>query len=504
MGGGLVQLVAYGIQDVVLIGDPQITLFKTLYRRYSNFSLEPVPQSFNKQSVTLGQTVHCKLGRTGDMVYRVSLVATLPPIAQFITNGVPDPRTRFAWARRIGFAMISRVTVQIGGIVVDSQTGDFMNIWHELTHPHDNNMRRLIGDIPELTDWTNGKSAYTVRIPLSFWFNRNNALALPIVALQHTQVQIDVEFANPEQCYTISPLNMIQLLDDTVQFHQYEYIEQNVNGVTARAQFVDFDPVTRTMWYNRMSDEPLRALSVAPLDARTRQRYAIVGLESTYSAVPLDGTKEKVVRRAPPPVVLTNCHLDVEYVYLDADERARIGEMAKEYLIEQVQLAASRSVQSSIASLKLALNHPIKSILVVVRTQTATNSNDWFNYTTSPYRERGTDALLGRNPIVSAELLFNGKSRTGMKPGFYYDRVHPVTYFPCTPMRGVNVFSMALLPGEHFPSGAANCTMIDNIELKLTLDSSISSNNQARIQVYGVGYNVLRTVDGFGGVLFSN
>lgn len=503
MGGGLIQLVSYGIQDMMLIGDPQITLFKTIYRRHTNFAIEPVPQTFNKANVAMGETVHCKLSRTGDMVYRVALVVTLPPIPQFTAGGVIDPRTKFAWARRIGYAIISRVSVEIGGKIVDSQTGEWMNIWSELTQSADKNQHALIGDVSVVTDYTNGKDPYTLHVPLTMWFSKHNVLALPIVALQYSQVRIIVEFADPASCYTISPVHSMQLMDDTVQFQPYEYIEQNVAGNIARGVFVDFDPITRTMWYNRISEQPFAVLAVAPADPRTRQRYAITGVSSSYSSVPLDGTKEKTVRRAAANTVFSNCYLDVEYIYLDTDERARLSETAREYLIEQVQLAASKTVQSSIASLKLAVNHPLKTIVIIARTATSANANDWFNYSTSAYRDK-SGKLTGKNPIVSAEILFNGQSRTGQKPGIYYNKLHPYHYFKSTPTPGINVYSLSLFPADAFPSGSANATVIDDIEVKLKLDSSIGVGNEVQIQVYVIGWNILRTIDGLGGVLFTN
>ena len=503
MGGGLVQLVSYGIQDMVLIGDPQVTLFKTIYRRHTNFAIESIPQRFNKNNVSMGETVHCKLNRTGDLAYRGSLVVTLPPIPQFITNGKLDTRTKFAWARKIGYAIISRITVEIGGKVIDSQTGEWMNIWHELTRSSDRNLDALIGNVPELFEPTNGKDPYTLRIPLALWFCEHNVMALPLVALQYSQVRVVVEFSDPSSCYMVTPVHNMQLLDDTVQFEAGEYMEQNVNGNIAQGVYVDFDPLTRTLWYNRISDNPFIALPSVPLDTRTRLKYAINGKLSGYSAIPFDAAKERAIRRVPLNPVFTDCYLDVEYVYVDAEERARLSEVSREYLIEQVQLATTKTVQSTSASIKLPFNHPIKAIVVVVRSTSVSRANDWFNYTTLPYR--GTDGKLeGKNMITSAEILFNGQTRTGSRPGAYYNRLHPYYYFKRAPGRGINVYSLAIFPAESFPSGSANGTLIDDIEIKLRLDPVVNVGNGAEIRAYAIGWNIFRTINGLGGVLFTN
>jgi hypothetical protein len=76
MGGGLLQLVAYGAQDVYLTGNPQITFFKVVYRRHTNFSIESIQQTFNGNA-TLGQRVTCQISRNGDLVHKLYLQATL-------------------------------------------------------------------------------------------------------------------------------------------------------------------------------------------------------------------------------------------------------------------------------------------------------------------------------------------------------------------------------------------------------------------------------------------
>jgi hypothetical protein len=503
MGAGLIQLVSYGPQDIILVGDPQVTLFKTLYRRHTNFAIEPIPQKFNKQNITFGDTVFCRLSRTGDLVYHMYLVVTLPAIPQFVVNGLIDPLTKFSWARKIGYAMISKVTLEIGGKVIDSQTGEWMAIWQELVGKPDKNIEMLIGDVPWLYNPTNGKDAYTLHIPLSLWFNEHCTLALPLVALNHSQVRIFVEFADPDSCYTISPVNQIQLQDNTVHFEPGEYIEQNVNGNLAQGQFVYFDPIAQIMYYTRFSNQAFTALSTTPTNSLTINRYAITGVSSGYVGTPAYGTKETVIRRTQPTLVFSECYLDTEYVYVEAAERARLSEMAQEYLITQVQQAANVSVSSTGITLKLPLDNLAKTLIFVVRTNSATGNNDMFNYTTSPYRDKN-GKLIGKNIVTSAELKFNGISRTGNQSGMYYNKLVPWYNFRSTPNSGVNVYSFALHPGESYPSGAANLSMIDMVELKLGLDSSIGINYGAQVIVYSSGWNVLRTINGLGGTVFVN
>ena len=117
MGGGLLQLVAYGAQDVYLTGNPQITFFKALYRRHTNFSLESIEQTLNG-TIALGNKVSCTVSRNGDLIHRVYLQIEL---------------SNAEAASHYGHALINTVDVEIGGQRVDSHTGEWLHVWNELT-----------------------------------------------------------------------------------------------------------------------------------------------------------------------------------------------------------------------------------------------------------------------------------------------------------------------------------------------------------------------------------
>ena len=146
MGGGLMQLVAYGAQDVYLTGNPQITFWKVTYRRHTNFAMESIEQTFNGQA-DFGRRVTCTISRNGDLAFRTYLQVTLPEINQSMANNpnvnpntsVGDRPQRFVnevyarWLDFIGEQMISQVEVEIGGQRIDRQYGDCMHIWNQLT-----------------------------------------------------------------------------------------------------------------------------------------------------------------------------------------------------------------------------------------------------------------------------------------------------------------------------------------------------------------------------------
>jgi hypothetical protein len=175
----VMQLVAYGAQDVYLTGSPQITFFKVVYRRHTNFAVEPIPQTFNGSS-DFGRTVTCTLNRNGDLItnmyVNITLAATQPVSA---TNS-------WGFVKRLGLATIQHYKIEIGGSKLDEQYGDWLNIWYELSHKtgQERGYAKMIGDVPELTNINSaGTPQYLMYVPLQFWFNRNNGLALPLIAL---------------------------------------------------------------------------------------------------------------------------------------------------------------------------------------------------------------------------------------------------------------------------------------------------------------------------------
>ena len=171
MGGGLLQLVAYGAQDVYLTGNPQITFFKVVYRRHTNFSIESIQQTFNGNAKE-GNRVTCQISRNGDLVHKLYVVF----------DTVEATKTD---ARKC----IKKVEVEIGGQLIDRQYGDWMTIWNELTLPK--GKETGYGQMIDGTASTGDNKAY---VPLEFWFCRNIGLALPLIALQYHEVKINIEF----------------------------------------------------------------------------------------------------------------------------------------------------------------------------------------------------------------------------------------------------------------------------------------------------------------------
>jgi len=548
MGGGLMQLVAYGAQDVYLTGNPQITFWKVTYRRHTNFAMESIEQTFNGQA-DFGRRVTCTISRNGDLAYRTYLQVTLPEINQSMAsngNGTIQNGVYARWLDFPGEQMISQVEVEIGGQRIDRQYGDWMHIWNQLTltKEQERGYYKMVGNTTQLTFITdpsfsaidgpcasgahaqvcaprNALPETTLYVPFQFWYCRNPGLALPLIALQYHEVKINLDIRPIDEC--LWAVN--NLANTTV----------GVNGGVASAK-----------------------------------------VQTAYNQS------------------LVAASLYVDYVFLDTDERRRMAQNPHEYLIEQLQFTGDESVGSSSNKIKLNFNHPCKELVWVVQPDanvdycsslqpgnilfqtlgaqpfnytdavdpllnaihafsgpgaTAQNTNSFINgsglfndteagdtadyvqwtanegysglaggNSGTPVESLVSDAgafvltessldmhCWGLNPVVTAKLQLNGQDRFSEREGTYFDLVQPYQHHTRNPDTGINVYSFALRPEEHQPSGTCNFSRIDNATLQLVLsNNTVAGTATAKVRVYAVNYNVLRVMSGMGGLAYSN
>lgn len=191
--GGLLQLVALGKQDVFLTGNPQMTWFKMVYRRYTNFAIESQPMYFDG-TPDFGKRITCLVPRRGDLLSQVVLQVTLPALK--LTTG-----ESVSYSNSIGHLLIQEISIEIGEQQIDRQNGEWMEIWSNYTTTTDKRtgFYNMIGKV-------DGYSPPTIfgpinlYIPLHFWFCKNPGMALPLIALQYHPIRINL---------TIRPLNQL-------------------------------------------------------------------------------------------------------------------------------------------------------------------------------------------------------------------------------------------------------------------------------------------------------
>ena len=408
MGGGLLQLVAYGAQDVYLTGNPQITFFKVVYRRHTNFSLESIQQTFNGNAI-LGNRVTCQISRNGDLVHKLYL--QIKAVAG---------SNEIYLQPFYGYRMIKHTELEIGGQRIDKQYGEWMYIGNELTMDQGKKegYYEMVGGNSANKSVELKNETIDLYIPLEFWFCRNVGLALPLIALQYHEVKVNIEFNSMDSIRATNTDDALASGTGTVQ-----------------ALEADFESFNATLW--------------------------------------------------------------ADYIFLDTDERKRFAQLSHEYLIEQLQFTGTESItENTVKASRLSFNHPCKELIWAVRPEpdTAGSSINWNNFTNAENNNTIKDNL-----ITTAKLQLNGNDRFAERDGKYFSLVQPYQHHNNIPVnQGINVYSFALKPEEHQPSGTLNMSRIDTAQLQ------VKSSKSGELFVYAVNYNVLRILSGMGGLAYSN
>jgi hypothetical protein len=433
MGGGLLQLVAYGAQDVYLTGNPQITFFKVVYRRHTNFAIEAIQQTASGSN-SLGSRATYQITRNGDLIHRVYFYGKLK------NTGA----NKIALVPNVGQKLLKTVELEIGGQRIDKHYSEWLYIWNELSLPYGKRegYYKMIGANKEncCTQLLTTKS-YELYVPLEFWFCRNVGLALPLIALQYHEVKINIEYETVTNLCDISDKN---------------YCAENdrAGGLSNGTGFSNTDLAL---------DEPT---------------------------------------------------LWVDYIFLDTDERRRFAQLSHEYLIEQLQFTGTDTITSSGAnpdsmkSLRMNFNHPCKELVWAIRSSTAANNVYWNNFSTAEAdtaigSNTFNNYVVSKNPVMQAKIMLNGNDRFATRKGEYFSLVQPYQHHENTPdmyHKGINVYSFALKPEEHQPSGTLNMSRIDTAVLSLSSRMA----DTGTIHVFAVNYNVLRILSGMGGLAYSN
>lgn len=198
MGGGLLQLVAVGVQDIYLIGNPQITFFKSAYKKYTNFSMESIVQTFDGNA-DFGQTCRVTIDRKGDLIKDIIFDILLPVLP-----------SGYYWTDGIGNVLIKQIDLEIGGQLIDRHYSEWLDIWSQLTIPESKigAYNKMVGNYNSIASLeSNSQSPLQLHIPLFFWFNREYGMALPLIALQYHEVSLKIYFRSLNQCIRNNTIN---------------------------------------------------------------------------------------------------------------------------------------------------------------------------------------------------------------------------------------------------------------------------------------------------------
>lgn len=451
MGGGLLQLVAYGAQDAYITGNPHITFWKILYKRHTNFAIEAFRVNFTGAPV-YGQRIVAVVNRNADLIWKTYVEVTLPDTRASATGKAYDVLWTGGAQRRVGYLLLQQIEVEIGGQIIDRHYGEWLYLWETLTANFDTAMKldtMTGGRGPTLAGSTssvvncNGRPS-VLYIPLQFWFNRNPGLALPLIALQYHEVRFNITLA-----------------DST-------------------------DLVSKGQW----------------------------------------ASVSQAASNLPPPKDMA---LYLDYVYLDVEERRRFAQESHEYLIDQLQYTGQQQLTTQTGRIDLTLNHPVKELIWVFQDARKTDCGSATTATAGYTQPFSYDDIVDR-----ARLQINGQDRFDERYGDYFWKVQRYQHHTggafgavsravvntsdagstvdpliLDTMNPINVYSFAINPEEHQPSGTCNFSRIDTATLVYDAINSSGATFPTKttpfnFRVYAVNYNIFRIMSGMGGLAYSN
>ena len=497
MGGGLLQLVAYGAQDVYLTGNPQITFFKVVYRRHTNFAMESIEQSFNGNN-NFGSSVSVLITRNGDLINRIyfngkiknngaasvisggAITAVSSTIVEggtgYSTGEITIPAPTGGTAAKIN---ITAVDGAITGVSIESPGTGYST--GEITIP-------LPADAADddtaakINITANAITTTDLSIKLVPYFGQR---LLKTIELEIGGQRIDKHYS--EWLYVWNELSMTAGKKAGYQTMVGGNSTNTPVALTGQKSYEVYVPLE--FWFCRNVGLALPLIAL---------QYHEVKINITYAS-----KNDMVVSSTDATnVQLHDVGLWVDYIFLDTDERRRFAQLSHEYLIEQLQFNGADSIDGAssgaMKSVRMTFNHPCKELIWFVHPEaTDSETPHWNNFSDSA----GNAYTTAKNPVTMAKIQLNGNDRFAEREGTYFSSVQPYQHHECTPSMyhpGINVYSFALKPEEHQPSGTLNMSRIDTAILSMS--SAVSGN----VSVFSVNYNVLRILSGMGGLAYSN
>ena len=440
-GGGLMQLVAYGMQDVYLTGNSQITFFKNLYRRHTNFSCEAVEQTFQSNSKALGNKLVAVISRNGDLLHRLWLEVELDALTGSDT-----------YVSNLGHTLIKSAEVEIGGQRIDKIYGRFTHLWHKLSCKAEKEagyelMTANDGQAADGFDQHDGfKTDRKLYLPINFFFSKGSAgAALPLIALQYHEVRITIDLATS---------------DEIARTIVSEGSGEDA-AVTSFTVKTGNDEV-------KLASNPKLYSDFFYLDTDERRRFSQMSHEYLIEQLQFTGAEQtNDLSSASQFSMRLNFNHPTKAIYWTTEDTA----------------AQATSINSFYNGWRKT--EPDTKLNVV----NGTNGQYHDNCPISSVQLQ----LNGHERFSTRD----GSYFHLCQPMQHHTRV-PVDHW-------CGMYSFCLSPEEHQPSGALNFSRIDNASLKLHFKANSDDKAGSRtVYVYAVNYNVLRILSGMGGLAFSN
>jgi len=461
MAGGLMQLVAYGAQDVYLTGQPKVTFFQAVYKRHTNFAMENIQQTVNGSPANSGR-VSVTIARNGDLVG--DMYIRLQP-TQLSASNLTSTNSNFdmCW---VAERSIADIELTIGGQRIDKHYQTWWRLYAELflSESEKINYGKMTSSSSPFYDANNGNSVY---LPLLFFFNRNPGLYLPLIALQYHEVRLDFDLTSYFTSYFGTSAQVFEVWANYVYLDTEErrrFAQKGHEYLIEQVQHTGGDSITAT--YNG-------ALGQSPVSQTIRLSFNHPVKELIWCYTNTTATAYNSMWN-----FTTSC--------------ANVN-----VTCAAQPISAYGAMPHTVGCPRLASNI-YASALSAQLTSNTVGGLFWVEEGSSNVTA-GSQLEVG--PLYNFKLVLNGQDRFKEQQGKYFNQYQPYQYHSGVPYPGVYCYSFALQPEEHQPTGTCNFSRIDNAQVAIQMKANYTTTLQ---KMFAVNYNILRIQSGMGGLAFSN
>lgn len=521
------QLVAYGSQDVYLTGNPQITFFKTMYRRHTNFSSQVFETRFMGRP-DFGSKVLLTVPRNGDLLHRQYLCVRLSGADPAIAT---DPDQKWAWIRNLGNHLIRNVDLKIGGQLVDSHSGEFLHMWQQLTTSKDHQKAydRMLGNTEAVSVLAANHGDVELHIPLQFFFNRRASQALPMIALQYHAIELEVTFEK---------LSNLLVATSNIGVSGMSGLGITMKDAFVYTEMIFLDTEERRRFAQLAHEMLIETVQVVPALALP-YKSTNVSLSFNHPVKEIFwGLRQGKHVDASLARFMWYHPYDMEAARVVATKRFALACARYSVPNTTLEVTAGNGMLVAHASLPAALatrfgqikpaivtgtSPLLDNVIILGELLTAEEVSTPVHkllgqfYGSRPTAGAGSEAfdVIARMPdnyaitmdgkgntIAKAKIVLNGQDRTELLGSVFFDTIVPMQHHTRVPDGdGINVFSFALHPEDIQPSGTLNMSRIDNSVLTL---EAAETDDAAALTLVAVNYNVLRLLSGMGGLAYSS
>jgi len=474
-GGALLQLVAYGAQDVYLTGKPTVTFFQSVYKRHTNFAIEAIPQTLSGQP-NPGGLVSVTLARTGDLIGDMWVVLQPTPTSSgqlTSNNSVAD----MCWVAERAF---NSIELFIGGQSIDKHYQLWFRLYAECFL--DDSKKCNYGKLTSLPVPNNVNQTSTgyVYLPLMFFFNRNPGLYLPLIALQYHEVRIDFTIsANYANYFGTNPPTVWANYMYLEKEERDKFATKNQEYLIEQVQYVNGDPVGSSS-------------ENTPSVIRMQYNHPVKELIWVYqNSAP--NSNPKAMWNFSSNVANVN-------VTINTNNLAQSGALTQPHNTGSPMLYIPSVLSAPLYS--TAAGSVAQNGTIFAQSNVLTGNVLWVEAGLPQYGTANVTYGQEVGPLHKFKLILNGTDRAAEQFGKWYNQYQSYQYHTGHPYPGIYVYSFALKPEELQPSGACNFSRIDMAQVAVSLKTGMP--NGLVQQMFAVNYNILRIASGMGGLAFAN